>query len=54
MEMNERDSMNKDFEMIQHLACQIIKASLDRDLVNARHYLKEMDRQMESIWQKID
>ena len=54
MEMNERESMHKDFEMIQHFACQIIKASLDRNLVNAHHYLKKMERQMESIWKKID
>lgn len=48
------ETMHEKFEIIQHFACQIIKASLDRDLVNAHHYLKKMERQMELIWQKID
>jgi hypothetical protein len=54
MEMKERESMNKDFEMIRHFACQIIKESFDRNLVNAHHYLKKMESHMESIWRKID
>lgn len=46
--------MNKKFEMIQHFACQIIKASLERNLVNATHYHAKMDRVLSELYSKID
>lgn len=52
MEMKERESMNKDLEMIRHFACQIIKASLDSHLVNVDHYHAKMGRLIDSMWNK--
>jgi hypothetical protein len=46
--------MNEKFEMIQHFACQIIKASLDRNLVNAHHYHAKMDRVLNELYSKIE
>jgi hypothetical protein len=46
--------MNKKFEMIQHFACQIIKASLDRNLVNAHHYHAKIDRILNELYDNLD
>lgn len=46
--------MNKKFEMIQHFACQIIKASLDRNLVNAHHYHAKIERVLNELYSKIE
>ena len=46
--------INKKFEMIQHFACQIIKASLDRNLVNAHHYHAKIERVLTELYSKID
>jgi len=54
MEMNERQSMHKKFEMIQHFACQIIKASLDRNLVNAHHYHAKIERVLNELYDNLD
>jgi hypothetical protein len=44
--------MHEDFEMIQHFACQIIKAALNRNLVDADHYHAKMDRKIEEMWNR--
>ncbi len=44
--------MHEDFEMIQHFACQIIKAALNRNLVDADHYHAKMDRKIEEMWKR--
>jgi len=46
--------MNKKFEMIQHFACQIIKASLERNLVNADHYHAKIDRILNELYSKTE
>ncbi len=46
--------MNKKFEMIQHFACQIIKASLDRNLVNAHHFHAKIDRVLKELYDNLD
>jgi hypothetical protein len=46
--------MNKKFEMIQHFACQIIKASLERNLVNADHYHAKIERVLNEMFSKIE
>tara|TARA_R100001460_G_scaffold86428_2_gene127917 strand:- start:230 stop:385 length:156 start_codon:yes stop_codon:yes gene_type:complete len=46
--------MNEKFEMIQHFACQIIKASLERNLVNAHHYHAKIDRVLNEMFSKIE
>jgi|TARA_R100000734_G_C3240062_1_gene45036 hypothetical protein len=43
--------MNEKFEMIERFACQIIKASLERNLVNAHHYHAKIDRVLNDIQQ---
>ena len=53
MEMNERQSMHEKFEMIQHFSCQIIKASLDRNLVNVNHYHAKIDQVLNELYAKI-
>ena len=54
MEMNERESMHKKFEMIQHFACQIIKASLERNLVKADHYHAKIEIVLNELYSKIE
>jgi hypothetical protein len=49
-----QQTMNEKFEMIQHFACQIIKASLERNLVNATHYHAKMDRVLSELYSKIE
>ena len=46
--------MNEKFEMIQHFACQVIKASLERNLVNAHHYHAKIDRVLNELYSKIE
>ena len=47
-------TMHEKFEMIQHFACQIIRASLERNLVNAHHYHAKMERVLSELYSKID
>jgi hypothetical protein len=54
MEMKERESMHEKFEMIQHFSCQIIKASLERNLVKADHYHAKIDRILNEMYSKIE
>jgi hypothetical protein len=53
MEMKERESMHEKFEMIQHFSCQIIKASLERNLVKADHYHAKIDQVLNELYAKI-
>jgi hypothetical protein len=46
--------MNEKFEMIQRFACQIIKASLDRNLVNAHHFHAKIDRVLNELYENLD
>ena len=46
--------MNEKFEMIQHFACQIIKASLERNLVKAHHYHAKIDRILNELYDNLD
>ena len=50
----DESTMHESFEMIQHFACQIIKASLDRNLVNATHYHAKIERVLNQLYSKID
>ena len=47
-------TMHEKFEMIQHFACQIIKASLERNLVNATHYHAKIDRILNELYDNLD
>jgi len=53
MEMKERESMNDKFELIRHFACQIIKESFDRNLVNVNHYHAKIDKVLNELYAKI-
>lgn len=47
-------TMHDKFEMIQHFACQIIKASLERNLVKADHYHAKIDRILNELYDNLD
>jgi len=50
----DESTMHESFEMIQHFACQIIKASLERNLVNATHYHAKIERVLNELYSKIE
>ena len=47
-------TMHEKFEMIQHFACQIIKASLERNLVKADHYHAKIEIVLNELYSKIE
>ena len=50
----DESTMHESFEMMQHFACQIIKASLERNLVNATHYHAKIDRILNELYDNLD